>query len=35
MTALCSKVISKYQRQFEEIAVNAVLAVADMEKKKM
>ena len=28
-TALCSKVVSKYQDKFAEIAVNAVLAVAD------
>ncbi|MGL4947886.1 MAG: TCP-1/cpn60 chaperonin family protein, partial [Mycoplasma sp.] len=33
MTALGSKVVSKYQRKFAEIAVNAILAVADLERK--
>ena len=28
-TALCSKVVSKYQDKFAEIAVNAIMAVAD------
>ena len=32
-TALCSKVVSKYQSQFAEIAVNAILSVADLERK--
>ena len=32
-TALCSKVVSKYQDKFAEIAVNAILAVADMDRK--
>ena len=32
-TALCSKVVSKYQDKFAEIAVNAVLAVADSSRK--
>ena len=31
--ALCSKVVSKYQDKFAEIAVNAVLAVADLTRK--
>ena len=31
--ALCSKVLSKYQDKFAEIAVNAVLAVADLTRK--
>ena len=30
---LCSKVVSKYQDKFAEIAVNAVLAVADLSRK--
>jgi T-complex protein 1 subunit epsilon len=33
MTALGSKVVSKYQRKLAEIAVNAVLSVADLERK--
>jgi T-complex protein 1 subunit epsilon len=33
MTALGSKVVSSRQRQMAEIAVNAVLAVADMQRK--
>ena len=32
-TALCSKVVSKYQDKFAEIAVNAVLAVLDQSRK--
>ena len=32
-TALCSKVVSKYQDKFAEIAVNAVLAVVDQQRK--
>ena len=32
-TALCSKVVSKYQDKFAEIAVNAVMAVADQNRK--
>ena len=32
-TALCSKVISKYQDKFAEIAVNAIMAVADLNRK--
>ena len=32
-TALCSKVVSKYQDKFAEIAVNAIIAVADQERK--
>ena len=32
-TALSSKVVSKYQDKFAEIAVNAVLAVADLSRK--
>ena len=32
-TALCSKVVSKYQDQFAQIAVDAILAVADLERK--
>ncbi len=32
-TALCSKVVSKFQDKFAEIAVNAILAVADQERK--
>jgi len=33
MTALGSKVVSKCQRQLAEICVNAVLSVADLERK--
>lgn len=33
MTALGSKVVSKHKRQFAEIAKNAVLEVADLERK--
>jgi T-complex protein 1 subunit epsilon len=33
MTALGSKVVSKFQRQLAEIAVKAVLSVADLERK--
>ena len=33
MTALCSKVVSKHQRKFAELAVKAVTTVADMERK--
>jgi len=33
MTALGSKVVSKYQRKLAEIAVSAVLSVADIERK--
>jgi T-complex protein 1 subunit epsilon len=33
MTALCSKVVSKYQRKFAEICVDAVKAVADFQRK--
>ena len=33
MTALGSKVVSKYQRKLAEISVNAVLSVADLERK--
>lgn len=33
MTALGSKVVSSCQRQLAEIAVKAVLAVADLERK--
>ena len=32
-TALCSKVVSKYQDQFAKIAVDAILSVADLERK--
>ena len=32
-TALCSKVVSKYQDKFAEIAVNAIMAVADQSRK--
>ena len=32
-TALCSKVVSKYQDQFAKIAVEAILSVADLERK--
>ena len=32
-TALCSKVVSKYQDKFAEIAVNAIMAVADQARK--
>ena len=32
-TALCSKVVSKYQEQFAKIAVDAILSVADLERK--
>ena len=32
-TALCSKVISKYQDKFADIAVNAIMAVADLARK--
>ena len=32
-TALCSKVVSKYQDKFAEIAVNAIMAVADQDRK--
>ena len=32
-TALCSKVVSKYQDKFAEIAVNAIMAVADLQRK--
>ena len=32
-TALCSKVVSKYQKQFAEICVDAVLKVIDWERK--
>lgn len=32
-TALCSKVVSKYQDKFAEIAVNAIMSVADLERK--
>lgn len=33
ITALGSKIVSKYQRKLAEIAVNAVLSVCDMERK--
>lgn len=33
MTALCSKVVSKYQKKFAEICVNAVKAVCDFDRK--
>jgi T-complex protein 1 subunit epsilon len=33
MTALGSKVVSKYQRKLAEIAVNAILSVCDLERK--
>ena len=33
VTALGSKIVSKYQRKLAEIAVNAVLSVCDMERK--
>lgn len=33
MTTLASKIVNRYQRQMAEIAVNAVLAVADLEKR--
>jgi T-complex protein 1 subunit epsilon len=33
MTTLGSKIVNRYLRQFAEIAVNAVLAVADIERK--
>ena len=32
-TALCSKVVSKHQKKFAELAVKAVTTVADMERK--
>ena len=32
-TALCSKVVSKHQDQFAKIAVDAILSVADLERK--
>jgi len=33
MTTLASKIVNRYQRQMAEIAVNAVMAVADLEKR--
>lgn len=33
MTALGSKVVSKYKNELARIAVDAVLAVADLERK--
>merc|ERR1712015_46815 len=33
MTTLASKIVNRYQRQFAEIAGNAVIAVADLEKQ--
>jgi len=33
MTTLASKIVNRYQRQMAEIAVNAVMSVADLEKR--
>lgn len=33
MTTLGSKIVNRFHRQMAEIAVNAVLSVADMERK--
>ena len=33
MTALCSKVVSKHQKKFAELAGKAVTIVAEMERK--
>jgi len=33
MTSLGSKVVSKYKRELGEIAVKAILSVADLERK--